>query len=91
MKRTDFIKRLEKARAAVVAGETGCATAPDKCWYCAMRWRSGPPTPNDGSFWKFKGPDQDWSVKRPKSDTLAMFDNSIAALRAELSSQGTER
>lgn len=90
MKRAEveaFIRRLERARAAVVRGDTGCQERPDKCWACAMQKRSGPGGKDD-NFFLFtlegetgNGPSF-WSFNRPKSDTLAMFDNSIAALRA---------
>lgn len=80
MKRADFIKRLERARAAVDRGDTGCATAPDKCWYCAMRYRSSA-KPVAAHFHRFTGPDNDWSINRAKVETLALFDDSIAALR----------
>jgi hypothetical protein len=87
MKRADFIKRLKRARDAVVRGDTGCATAPEKCWTCAMRYRSGE-TRDGGHFWRFTGPHSDWSINRPKAETLAMFDNSIAALERETPSSG---
>lgn len=76
-----FITKLRRARAAVVRGDTGCVAAPGKCWSCAMRKRSSSP---GKTFYHYTGPPADWSFDRPKSDTLAMFDNSIAALETEL-------
>lgn len=77
-----FIKRLQLAKAAIARGDSGCAMGADRCWRCAMTKRTGP-----GLFYGYTGPDADWSLGRPQSDTLAMFDNSIAAL-SELTQKG---
>lgn len=84
MTKREFIQRLKRARAAVVRGDTGCQSAPGKCWSCAMRYCSGDGEPFHG----YTGPSADWSFKRPKSDTLSMFDNSIAALLSTRTTEG---
>lgn len=81
-----FIRTLKQALAAVERGDTGCATAPDKCWKCAMRYRAGKLGEEGGYFlsgWTGPLPAADWSLKRPKSDTIALFRNSIAALEQQ--------
>ena len=82
-----FIANLKRAQAAVRRGDTGCQEMPGKCWHCAMRKRADA----TGDFWRFEGPDSMWSLKRPKSHTLAMFDNSIAAMERVLNGKGTSR
>lgn len=85
-----FIRALERGRAAIVKGNTGCqdARGKNRCWRCAMKYHSdvspevayGLRNP-DGSF----VPDSShWSLDRAQSDTITMFDNSIAALRRTL-------
>jgi hypothetical protein len=81
-----FIRGLKKARNAVDMGDTGCQDpkGKDSCWRCAMKYHSGVHhvfsyglVEPDGSHVKDDGY---WSLDRPRTHTLAMFDNSIAAL-----------
>ena len=80
--RQQFINALKRARRAVLSGNAGCATAPDRCWYCAMRYRAHAKT-RFGLFspsGELMMNEANWSLERPVEDTIALFDNSIAAL-----------
>jgi hypothetical protein len=80
-----FLVRLIIARDAVRYKNTGCSTAPDKCYYCALTKRASVQV---GQF-RLEGdlgslPAPHWSLWKPREHTLLMFDNSIAALEKEL-------
>jgi hypothetical protein len=66
----EWVKRLKAARERVRNKNTGCAECPTKCHHCALR---------NAGIHVYGGPDCNWSLSKPRSRVLAMFDASIAA------------
>lgn len=83
MTKKQFIAKLKRARRIAEAGETHCSTVP-YCHHCALDTVgifNGP-----GGYTISGGDVADgyWSFKKTKEEVLALFDNSIKALEAEV-------
>lgn len=86
MTKKQFIAKLKRARRAVKAETTHCQQVP-YCHHCALHdvgvYSSGASPGYRLEGYRRRKVDR-WSFNKTKEEVLALFDNSIAALEAEV-------